>query len=363
MAVVHQPDVDRPQRPVVSVCIANYNGEHMLADCIESVLSQDCGSSIEVIVHDDASTDNSVALLRLRYPQIHLLASDSNVGFCISNNRMVATARGDFVLLLNNDAALFPDALSALLAAAQATASAGILTLPQFDWQTGALVDRGCLLDPFYNPIPNLDADRVDVAMVIGACLWIPRALWVGLGGFPEWMGSVAEDMYLCCQARLRGRPVQVAQASGYRHWQGRSFGGNRVNEGRLHSTYRRRALSERNKTYVLFVMTPGVVMWPLLALHLAMLATEGLLLILLKRGASVWTRIYWLAISAPFQNFAMLRRHRHHEQSMRRITPGGYFSVMRALPRKLALLWRHGLPQLDEVKMADRPKSRRRHS
>lgn len=334
--------------PVVSVCIANYNGEQMIADCIDSLLVQDCGSDIEIIVHDDASTDSSVALLRLRYPQVTLLVSESNVGFCVSNNRMVAAAHGEFVLLLNNDAALFPDALSTLLAAARVTGNPGILALPQYDWQTGALVDRGCLLDPFYNPIPNLDAGRRDVAMVIGACLWIPHALWNELGGFPEWMGSIAEDMYLCCQARLRGRQVQVVQASGYRHWQGRSFGGNRVNEGRLQSTYRRRALSERNKTFVMFVMTPGILMWPLFALHLAMLATEGLLLALLKRDPSVWPRIYWPAIKSPFKQHDALQARRQVEQAERRVGWHLYASTMRLFPRKLSLLRRHGLPNVD---------------
>ena len=48
--------------------------------------------------------------------------------------------------------------------------------------------------------------------MVIGACLWIQKGLWEELGGFPEWFGSIAEDMYLCCRARLAGykRPREV---------------------------------------------------------------------------------------------------------------------------------------------------------
>ena len=48
-------------KPRVSVCIANYNGEDLLPDCIDSVLSQQ--ADIEILVHDDASTDGSLALL------------------------------------------------------------------------------------------------------------------------------------------------------------------------------------------------------------------------------------------------------------------------------------------------------------
>jgi GT2 family glycosyltransferase len=347
MAVVHYPAVDRAGRPEVSVCIANYNGEQMLADCIDSILAQADAGSIEIIVHDDASTDGSVALLRSRYPQVEVLASESNVGFCVSNNRMVAAARGEFVLLLNNDAALFPDAIATLREAARANPSA-ILTLPQFDWTSGDLVDRGCLLDPFYNPVPNLDPFRRDVAYVIGACLWIPRSLWNELGGFPEWMGSIGEDMYLSCQARLRGHAVNATRDSGYRHWQGRSFGGNRVDRGRLQSTYQRRALSERNKTFVLFVMTPGVIVWPMLAAHLVALVIEGLLLAALRRDGSLWMRIYWPAIKAPLLQRTLLRAHRAREQAARKIELRQFLSTSRWLPRKLYLLGRHGLPRVD---------------
>ena len=150
-----------------------------------------------------------------------MLASAGNVGFCISNNRMVAHARGEFVLLLNNDAALFADALATLLEAARAHITQGILTLPQYDWETGELVDRGCLLDPFYNPVPNMGPARRDVAYVIGACLWIPRALWTRSMASPNGSDSIAEDMDLCCRARLRAsrfrpcRRVVIGTAKG----------------------------------------------------------------------------------------------------------------------------------------------------
>src|SRR5690606_15004053 len=137
------------------------------------------------------------------YPAVRLIESESNVGFCVANNRMAAAARGEYLLWLNNDAALARDALGTLPRSARACASPQVLTLPQYDWQTGELVDRGCLLDPFFNPLPNTDTSRANVAYVIGACLWIPRDLWNELGGFPEWMGSLAEDLYLCGIARL----------------------------------------------------------------------------------------------------------------------------------------------------------------
>ena len=95
--------------PLCSICIANFNGENLLVDCIESVLAQQGEIPVEILVHDDASTDTSVALLRERYPDVILIESTENVGFCIANNRLAERARGRYLLLLNNDAALAPD--------------------------------------------------------------------------------------------------------------------------------------------------------------------------------------------------------------------------------------------------------------
>lgn len=349
MAVVqHFAALTPVSAPVVSVCIANYNGVGVLADCIESVLAQRGGTPVEIIVHDDASTDDSVAWLRQRYPNVELLAAAENAGFCTANNRMVAQARGEYVLLLNNDAALFPDALAALLEAARATVAPGILTVPQYDWETGELVDRGCLLDPFYNPVPNLDAARSNVAMVIGACLFLRRDLWNELGGFPEWFRSLAEDMYLCCLARLRGLSVQVTHRSGYRHRQGASFGGNRVGGGRLHTTYRRRGLSERNKTAVMVTCTPTLLVWPLLGLHLVLLAGEGAVLTLLKCDVRIWRGIYSTTLGWVARNIRVLCTRRRANQHARTITVRQYLCCFVFWPRKMALLLRYGVPKVD---------------
>jgi GT2 family glycosyltransferase len=89
---------------------------------------------------------------------------------------MAAEASGKYLLLLNNDAALYPDALKSLLAAASRLARPAILGLPQYDAVSGKLVDMGSFFDPFLNPIPNLQPTSKDVGMVIGACLWIPKS-------------------------------------------------------------------------------------------------------------------------------------------------------------------------------------------
>jgi GT2 family glycosyltransferase len=334
-------------RPVVSVCIANYNGSAIIANCIESVLAQDCDFPVEILVHDDASTDESAEIVARDYRNVLLIRSSGNVGFCVANNRMVAQAQGTYVLLLNNDAELYPDALRVLYEKAEKIGGPAILSLSQYDFVSGELIDRGCLLDPFSNPVPNLDPSRSDVAMVIGACLWIPRQLWKKLGGFPEWFGSIGEDLYLCCVGRLAGYPVAVAQGSGYRHRVGQSFGGGKTVCGRLASTYRRRALSERNKSYVMIACTPQPVLVLLLPLHVVALILEGILLSLLRREKRPLLEIYLPALSACWAERKRLRELRIAVQAKRRVGLRGYFSVFSSLPRKIIMLFRHGSPGL----------------
>ncbi len=334
--------------PLVSVCIANYNGMDVIDGCLRSVLAQDAEFSVEIIVHDDASTDGSADLISERYPQVRLLRTSENLGFCVANNRMVAAVTGRFILLLNNDAELFPDALSSLLAAAENCAGPAILGLPQYDASCGELLDRGSLLDVFLNPIPNLDPEQRDVGLVMGACLWIPRTLWHELGGFPEWFGSIAEDLYLCCAARIAGYPVRVVGESGFRHWVGGSFGGGKVSENRLVTSYRRRALSERNKTFVIAIIWPSLLCCLVLPLHLLLLLLEAALLTVLKFDGTLAKRVYFPVFKALIERRTQLRQERRKLQA-RKTREGvrAFLSVCRWWPHKLTLLFRHGLPRI----------------
>lgn len=333
--------------PVCSVCVANYNGAEVLRECLDSIKDQRGGLPLELIVHDDASTDGSRALIRQEYPAARLIESPHNVGFCVANNRMVAQARGEYVLLLNNDASLFPDALQALLEAARRMPVPGILGLAQHDAGTGVLLDRGSHLDLFFNPYPSLQAGQHEVQLVMGACLWLPRALWLELGGFPEWFGSIGEDLYLCSLARLLGRPVQVIGESGYRHHVGHSFGGGKAVAGRLSTTVSRRALSERNKSFVLAIVTPAPLLALLLPLHLLSLLLEGAALALLGRRLDLLRQIYLPCLSALWRRRRDIAALRARWQPRRAVSLLGWSCGFSPWPHKLRMFWRHGLPEV----------------
>ena len=336
----------RLDAPAVSVCIANYNGAGLVERCLESVLTQQCGFEFEVLVHDDCSTDGSEATVRKRFPDARLLVSEENLGFCRSNNRMADQARGRYLLLLNNDTRLRADALETLYRFAMQNPRAGVLTLPQYQMETGELLDRGMWLDPFANPIPNLQPGNREVATVMGSCLWISRELWTQIGGLPEWFGSMAEDMYLCTCARLRGFSVFAVDTSGYDHAVGHSFGGGKVETASLSTTFKRRALSELNKNRVIALCFPGPAV-SLLLLQFMLLLIEGTALSVLKLSTEPLRKIYMPAVTGILTDSGRLVGWRRRVQDSRRIGVAAFFRPIRLTHHKLWMLWKYGIPTI----------------
>jgi GT2 family glycosyltransferase len=89
----------------ISVVIPNYNGEKLLAQNLPSVYIalKNCALAYEVIVSDDASTDNSIPFINANYPDISLIKNTTNGGFSVNINKGIAAAKYHLVLLLNSD--------------------------------------------------------------------------------------------------------------------------------------------------------------------------------------------------------------------------------------------------------------------
>lgn len=105
----------------VAVVIVNWNGEEFLPECLNALRQQSWGD-FKVVLVDNASTDDSVALAARSFPGIEVVRNDANVGFAAANNVGIAAALADpdveYVLTLNNDTIPEPDFLERLLAAA-----------------------------------------------------------------------------------------------------------------------------------------------------------------------------------------------------------------------------------------------------
>ena len=100
-----------------SIVILNWNGRELLEECLPAVISaiETDGRDHEVLVVDNGSTDDSVGWIRQDFSRVRILELDRNLGFGEGNNRGVAAARHNIVVLLNNDMIVDPSFLAPLL--------------------------------------------------------------------------------------------------------------------------------------------------------------------------------------------------------------------------------------------------------
>ncbi|MDA1195555.1 MAG: glycosyltransferase family 2 protein [Planctomycetota bacterium] len=113
--------------PWLSIVIVNWEAPEHLRVCLASLRTEPLGD-VEIIVVDNGSRDDSLAVARRACPQAILLALPTNAGFAEGCNRGIATARGTWILTLNNDATVRPGCLESLRAAvAAAPADVGML--------------------------------------------------------------------------------------------------------------------------------------------------------------------------------------------------------------------------------------------
>ena len=111
---------------LVSIIIPNWNGAAHLPTCLNALRAQTL-RDFEVIVADNASTDDSLSLLARDYPEVRVIRLDRNLGFTGACNAGLRAARGDYLILLNNDTEAAPGWLAEVAAAFERHPEAGIV--------------------------------------------------------------------------------------------------------------------------------------------------------------------------------------------------------------------------------------------
>ena len=186
------------------------------------------GLAHEIIFIDDGSTDGTRAWLATLAsdPTARVVLQPQNSGYAAANNAGAAHARGEFLVLLNNDLILTPRWLEPMLAAHRVYGDrAGLVGNLQLDAATGALDHAGIFINLKGKPehrrtLPRLSllSHRRRAIAVTGACLSIRRALWEKLGGFDPAFINGCEDVDLCLRAADAGHINLVALRSVVRH-------------------------------------------------------------------------------------------------------------------------------------------------
>ncbi len=198
---------------LASVVIPNWNGAQHLPVCLDALRAQ-THTDLEVIVVDNASTDESQALLSREYPEVRVLALSRNLGLTGANNAGFRAARGEVLVSLNNDTEVDPHFVEALAGALRAHPEAGMAAAKMllFDRRdTIHSAGDGYGLDgiPFNRGVWQRDEGQFDEpGWIFGGCggaVAYRRSMLDDIGPFDETFFMYCEDVDLNWRAQLAG--------------------------------------------------------------------------------------------------------------------------------------------------------------
>ena len=298
-----------------AIVILNYNGEQHLQTYLPSVVEY--SPNWDIIVADNASTDNSCAFIESQYPQIEVIQLDQNYGFAGGYNEALAQLKGKYELyfILNSDVRLTPNWDLPLLAFLQNnpnTAAVGPKVLseraPQYFEHAGA---AGGYLDTFYFPFcrgrifETLEKDEnqydsaQEVSWVSGAALLIRAQDFHEAGGFDAAFFAHMEEIDLCLRLARTGKKLYCIPNSVVYHLGGGTLG---------YESPRKVFLNFRNSLWMIVKNQPKF-LFPLLFVRMAL---DGLAAIqFLFKGKPQLTWQVFLAHMALYRHFGTFYKKR----------------------------------------------------
>ena len=231
------------ETPDISICMVSLNCRDVLIDCLDSLRKSDGKVTYEIIMVDNASTDDTLQVTRERYPEVRIIENDANVGFTIATNQAIRAGSGKYILWLNTDTILEPDSLSKLVEFLEQNPQAGIVgpkvlnadltfqpqcrrgiptPVASLSYMLG--IDRKLTRKPFgeylmrYLPIEETN----QVAAVSGCCLLARREVWDRIGPLDEEVFGFGEDIDWCVRAKDAGFEVWYYPGSRIVHLKGK---------------------------------------------------------------------------------------------------------------------------------------------
>lgn len=175
----------------VSVIIVNYNTRQLLYNCISSIIKHTFDIEYEIIVVDNASIDGSQEMVRDFFPFVHLVESETNLGFGKANNLGFDYSSGRNIFLLNSDTLLIENSIKILSEVLDSDTSIGATG--------GLLINSNNQQVHSYGIFPSIKhklqgkdfvirninfKENRSVDYITGADLMISRSTWLTLGGF-----------------------------------------------------------------------------------------------------------------------------------------------------------------------------------
>lgn len=262
----------------VAVVILNWNGKHLLEEFLPSVIAH--SGEATIYVADNASTDDSVAFVKTRFPSVQLIENPENGGFARGYNDGLKHINADIFCLLNNDIEVTQNWMSPVLARFREEPNTAIIQPKLLDLNrkdhfeyagaAGGFVDKfgyPYCRGRIFNTIEKDDGrynDTIDIHWASGACLCIRKAAFEALNGFDASFFAHMEEIDLCWRAKNSGYDIKYVGASTVYH-----LGGATLKSTNPAKTY----LNFRNSLFTLVKNAKG----PLLFLIFIRLFLDGI--------------------------------------------------------------------------------------
>jgi GT2 family glycosyltransferase len=236
---VISPSGGEVPRARVTVAIVTYCSRPDLPGCLDSILAAE--TAAKVVVIDNGSSDGTLDLAKeyaSRHRNIVALASGGNIGLAAGNNLVIPYIEGDYVLILNPDTVLQPNALSSLVAAMDRDLEIGAIgpkcvyedgtphTSYHYGWSLWHLIIWRVFPYSFTRKLYDRYARyrEAEVGFVSGACLLARAEVFRQIGGYdPAYFLTVEDACDLCERIRRRGYKIVFSPRAQIKHLCGRS--------------------------------------------------------------------------------------------------------------------------------------------
>ncbi|MFH0873980.1 MAG: glycosyltransferase family 2 protein [Candidatus Komeilibacteria bacterium] len=210
----------------VTVVIVSWNVADLLRRCLSSLRQHSTTMDLEVIVVDNNSLDDSITMMQTEFPEVVLLKNNVNKGFAAANNQGFLQASGDYILMLNPDTEVRPNAIEQLIHYLAQHPAVGIigpaLINPDGSRQHSVrrnptVFDQTAVLLKLINVVPViwplrqylcLDFDYTrpaEVQQLMGAALCFRRSLLTTIGPLDEDFFLWFEEVDFCCRTQKAG--------------------------------------------------------------------------------------------------------------------------------------------------------------
>jgi len=225
-----------PSSSLTSIVILTLNNLEYTKQCIESIRRY-TPEPYEIIVVDNGSKDGTIEYLESQ-PDIRLIKNPTNLGFALGNNIGMKEARGDYIVVLNNDTIVTQGWLTRLIACAESDPSNGIIG-PRSNYVAGIQIVKDVSYGNDMNAMQEFarrwslenSGKYEETIRVIGFCMLIKREVIEKIGGFdPLYESGNFEDDDFCIRAIRAGFKIKIAHDVFIHHYGSKTFASEKIN-------------------------------------------------------------------------------------------------------------------------------------